>query len=91
MSSLSEQLRRSRRSSEEAAQQLEESEGRLRLFIEHAPAAIAMFDRELRYLAASRRYLEDYRLQDGSIVGEHIQVILRILRSQALNSALMFR
>ena len=35
-----------------------------RLFVERAPASIAMFDNEMRYLAVSRRFIKDYRL-DG--------------------------
>lgn len=48
---------------------LQESESRLRLFIEHAPAALAMFDREMRYLAVSTRWLSEYRLQKSDILG----------------------
>lgn len=48
---------------------LRESEERFRLFVEHTPAAIAMFDREMRYVATSRRWLTDYRLGEQNIIG----------------------
>src|SRR6187200_3247750 len=37
-----------------------DSEELLRLFIDQAPVPIAMFDREMRYIAASRRWVNDY-------------------------------
>ncbi|HXE83934.1 MAG TPA: PAS domain S-box protein [Gemmatimonadales bacterium] len=39
------------------------------LFLEHAPAAIAMLDRDLRYLAASRRWLTACRVGNQDIIG----------------------
>jgi PAS domain S-box-containing protein len=48
---------------------LREREGQFQLFIETAPAAIAMFDSNMRYLAVSRRFLEDFRLGDRDILG----------------------
>lgn len=39
------------------------------LMLEHIPVAIAVFDAELRYLATTQRWLDDYKLQDQTILG----------------------
>jgi len=48
---------------------LRESKELLQLFIAHAPASLAMFDKEMHYLVASRRWLEDYSLDEREIAG----------------------
>jgi PAS domain S-box-containing protein len=52
-----------------ALRALRDSEVRLRLFIDQAPAAIAMLDRDMRYLAVSRRWLADYGMVGQDLIG----------------------
>lgn len=42
---------------------------KLRMFIEHAPVALAMLDRDLRYVATSRRWRTDLRLGERDLTG----------------------
>jgi len=60
------QLRNARKHAE---LRLMESEAGLRLFIKHSPAAIAMFDQDMNYLAASQRWLTSHFLNDRAIIG----------------------
>jgi diguanylate cyclase (GGDEF)-like protein/PAS domain S-box-containing protein len=48
---------------------LEDSERSLQLFVDNAPSAIALFDKEMRYLAYSRRYLDDFDLGKQKLIG----------------------
>lgn len=53
----------------QAAHAIAKNEQILRLFVEHSPASIAMFDNNMCYLVASRRYLADYNLGDRDLTG----------------------
>lgn len=53
-----------------AREEVERSERILRLFVEHSPASIAMFDKQMCYIVASRRYLQDFRLGEQVLVGK---------------------
>jgi len=48
--------------------ELQAQAARLALFIEHAPAALAMLDHEMRFISVSRRWLDDFA-PDGAAVG----------------------
>ncbi|GBF50920.1 PAS domain S-box protein [Leptospira ryugenii] len=52
---------------------LSKQTAKLKAFVEYAPAAVAMLDSNLNYIAASRRWLEEYRLTETieSIIGKN--------------------
>lgn len=49
---------------------LRENQQLLKLFVRHAPAAIAMVDSQMRYLIVSKRWLENYQLVEQDIIGQ---------------------
>jgi PAS domain S-box-containing protein len=61
-----------RRRTEEA---LRESEETLRYILKYDPNAIAVYDSNLRYLAVSDRYLQDYNVTEKDVIGkQHYEV-----------------
>lgn len=51
------------------------SENNLRLLIKYSPAALAMFDTDMRYIITSRQYKSDYNLGDQHLIGRsHYEV-----------------
>ncbi len=52
-----------------AEAELKEANARLQAFVKHAPAAVAMFDRDMRYVAHTDRWLQDYKLEPKSLIG----------------------
>jgi two-component system sensor histidine kinase/response regulator len=58
---------------------LQESQARLQVLIDHAPASLAMFDHEMRYLAVSQRWRDDYRLDGRDLLGHsHYEIFPEI-------------
>lgn len=62
------QVRSEKRISDRA---LRENEEVMRYIINYDPNAIAVYDRDLHYIAVSKRYLQDYNVKEENIIGKH--------------------
>ena len=65
-----------RRQVAERTRELAESEERLETLVAHVPAAVAMFDREMRHLVASPRWIRDFQLSGRDVIGRNLHVLL---------------
>lgn len=70
---------------------------RLSAFVQHTPAAVAMLDRDMRYLVVSHKWIEDYHLEGQSIAGmSHYDLFPdldqeRLLRHQSVLEGQIFK
>ena len=62
-----------------ARKKVEESEEINRLFIEYAPAAMAMFDKEMKYVSVSKQWMKEYDLKGNVIGKKHYDLFPNIL------------
>jgi PAS domain S-box-containing protein len=53
-----------------AEKELRDSEEVLRYIVKHDPNAIAVLDRDLRYIAVSNRFLQDYNVTEEDVIGK---------------------
>jgi len=51
--------------------QLKHTKYLLQYVVEHTNSAVAVHDRDLRYLYVSQRYLRDYNVTDKDVIGKH--------------------
>jgi two-component system, sensor histidine kinase and response regulator len=60
----------------QAAEAIEQERQQLRQIVAHAPVAIAILDREMRYLAYSKKWRTTYGLVEQEILGDcHYQIV----------------
>ncbi|MDO3694907.1 PAS domain S-box protein [Wenyingzhuangia sp. chi5] len=43
---------------------------RLSAFVKHAPAAVAMLDNDMKYIEVSKKWIDDYHLENQNIIGK---------------------
>lgn len=55
---------------EERTAELRQSQEHLRLLLQNVPAGVAMFDRQMRYLAVSPQFLADFHIQWPDVIGK---------------------
>ncbi|MFK7770474.1 MAG: PAS domain S-box protein [Mariniblastus sp.] len=65
---------------QETEQRLKKSLDQYRRFVTFAPAAVAMFDRDMNYIAASSKWAKDYNLANVDLIGKcHYEIFPEIL------------
>ena len=52
--------------------ELSRKEAMLQAFVSYVPAAVAMFDQDLRYLAVSKSWLDEFSMADRGIIGKNL-------------------
>jgi two-component system cell cycle sensor histidine kinase/response regulator CckA len=66
----------------ETEKALRESEKQLRIFIENTPAPVAVCDLQMRYLAYSRRWISDYKLNEDNLIGTSHYDVFKTIPAQ---------
>ncbi len=65
---------------DQKTKEISANEERLKLLIKYTPASVAMFDKEMKYILASDRWIQDYDLKESNIIGKsHYAVFPEIL------------
>jgi PAS domain S-box-containing protein len=75
LASVTRQFNRMLEAQSTATRDLRQSEAQMRVLLDNSPTALALLDGELRYLAASRRWLDDFKLDGMNLIGRsHLEV-----------------
>jgi len=66
----------------EMVENLKRQESQLRSFVEQAPAAVAMFDKEMKYITVSNKWYVHNRIEGQSIIGKSYYDILPQIKKE---------
>lgn len=56
---------------------------RLTAFVQHAPAAVAMLDEDMKFIAVSNYWLDDYRVKNRDLIGTSYYDVFPFLNDEA--------